>query len=176
MIPHGTHLQIGSLLFEGIDQIDLTGPFEVLSRLPDSTYRIYAKTADPVRDIRGLRLTPDAVLGIVNSGKAAHGIRPRPRLYGHVISRGIEDAILLAARELCIGITAYGVLSRGLISGHWRKQTAPGGFRAHSPRFQGANAEGNLALVEALRQAASAIGITVAQAAIAWVAAPQTWP
>ena len=62
MIPPHVHLQIGSLLFEGLDQIDLTGPFEVLSRIPNSTYRIYGKTADPVRDVRGLRLTPDAAL------------------------------------------------------------------------------------------------------------------
>jgi len=62
MIPHDTHLQIGSLLFEGIDQIDLTGPFEVLSRIPNTTYRIYGKTVAPVRDRKGLRLTPDAVL------------------------------------------------------------------------------------------------------------------
>jgi cyclohexyl-isocyanide hydratase len=60
MIPHDTHLQIGSLLFEGIDQIDLTGPFEVLSRIPNATYRIYGQTAAPVRDLKGLRLTPDA--------------------------------------------------------------------------------------------------------------------
>lgn len=62
MIPHDTHLQIGSLLFEGVDQIDLTGPFEVLSRIPNATYRIYGKTAAPVRDVNGLRLTPDASL------------------------------------------------------------------------------------------------------------------
>ena len=62
MIPHDTHLQIGSLLFEGLDQIDLTGPFEVLSRIPNSTYRLYGKTAEPVRDVKGLRLTPDAAL------------------------------------------------------------------------------------------------------------------
>ena len=62
MIPHNTHLQIGSLLFEGVDQIDLTGPFEVLSRIPNSTYRIYGKSTDTVRDLRGLRLTPDAAL------------------------------------------------------------------------------------------------------------------
>jgi cyclohexyl-isocyanide hydratase len=62
MIPHDTHLQIGSLLFEGVDQIDLTGPFEVLSRIPNSTYRIYGKSVEPVRDLRGLRLTPDAAL------------------------------------------------------------------------------------------------------------------
>jgi cyclohexyl-isocyanide hydratase len=62
MIPHDTHLHIGSLVFEGIDQIDLTGPFEVLSRIPNSTYRIYGKTTVPVRDVKGLRLAPDAAL------------------------------------------------------------------------------------------------------------------
>ena len=60
MIPHHTHLHIGSLLFEGIDQIDLTGPFEVLSRIPNATYRIYSKAAAPVRDLKGLWLIPDA--------------------------------------------------------------------------------------------------------------------
>jgi cyclohexyl-isocyanide hydratase len=48
--------------FEGLDQIDLTGPFEVLSRIPNATYRLYGKTAAPVRDLKGLRLTPDAAL------------------------------------------------------------------------------------------------------------------
>jgi len=62
MIAPDTHLQIGSLLFEGLDQIDLTGPFEVLSRLPNATYRVFAKTVEPVRDVRGLCLTPDALL------------------------------------------------------------------------------------------------------------------
>jgi cyclohexyl-isocyanide hydratase len=62
MIPHHTHLHIGSLLFEGMDQIDLTGPFEVLSRISNSTYRIYGKTIEPVRDVKGLRLAPDAAL------------------------------------------------------------------------------------------------------------------
>ena len=60
MIPPDTHLRIGSLLFDGLDQIDLTGPFEVLSRIPNATYRLYGKTIEPVRDPRGLRLTPDA--------------------------------------------------------------------------------------------------------------------
>src|SRR5215813_8132748 len=62
MIPHDTHLHIGSLAFEGISQIDLTGPFEVFSRLPNATYRIYGKAAAPVRDLKGLRLMPDAPL------------------------------------------------------------------------------------------------------------------
>jgi len=62
MIPYDTHREIGSLLFEGVDQIDLTGPFEVLSRIPNATYRVYGKTMAPVRDVKGLRLTPDATL------------------------------------------------------------------------------------------------------------------
>lgn len=62
MIPHEIPLNIGSLLFEGLDQIDLTGPFEVLSRIPNTTYRIYGKTDLPVRDMKGLRLAPDATL------------------------------------------------------------------------------------------------------------------
>jgi aryl-alcohol dehydrogenase-like predicted oxidoreductase len=89
-----------------------------------------------------------------------------------LVSRGIEEAILPTCRELGIGITAYGVLSRGLISGHWTK--APVGqtdFRGMSPRFQGENLDRNLMLVEALRKVAERKGVTVAQIAIAWVAA-----
>jgi pyridoxine 4-dehydrogenase len=89
-----------------------------------------------------------------------------------LISRGIDDEILPACRELGIGITAYGVLSRGLISGHWSKaREGERGFRAQAPRFQGANLEANLALVEKLRGIAEMIGASVAQVAIAWVAA-----
>jgi len=88
-----------------------------------------------------------------------------------LISRGIESTILPTARELGIGITAYGVLSRGLISGNWQSdKIASDDYRAHSPRFQKGNVETNLALVESLRKIAAAKGITVAQCAIAWVA------
>jgi aryl-alcohol dehydrogenase-like predicted oxidoreductase len=88
-----------------------------------------------------------------------------------LISRGIEDSILPTCRALGIGLTAYGVLSRGLISGHWQRAAASGDLRAHSPRFQGENADRNLALVEALRTVAAARTVSVAQIAIAWVAA-----
>jgi aryl-alcohol dehydrogenase-like predicted oxidoreductase len=90
-----------------------------------------------------------------------------------LVSRGIEDAILPTSRELGIGITAYGVLSRGLISGHWTsaRQLASGDFRGGMPRFSGDNLERNLALVEELRGVADARGVSVAQLAIAWVLA-----
>ncbi|MBZ9772492.1 DJ-1/PfpI family protein [Mesorhizobium sp. CO1-1-8] len=55
-------MKIGSLLFEKLDQIDMTGPFEVLSRLPNAEHRLYGLTADPVRDIMGLRFSPDATI------------------------------------------------------------------------------------------------------------------
>ncbi|MGH3460505.1 MAG: aldo/keto reductase [Kribbellaceae bacterium] len=87
-----------------------------------------------------------------------------------LISRGIEDEILPAARELGVGITAYGVLSRGLISGHWtRDRTDRPDFRSGLPRFSGDNLDRNLALVEELRRIAGVKGVTVAQVAIAWV-------
>ena len=88
-----------------------------------------------------------------------------------VISRGIEREILPACRELGIAITAYGVLSRGLISGHFsaERELDPGDFRAHAPRFTEANRRRNLALVEELRAIAAAKGASVAQLAIAWV-------
>ena len=93
-----------------------------------------------------------------------------------LISRGIEDKILPACRDLGIAVTAYGVLSRGLISGHWQKGQgqAPGDFRGFSPRFQEGNIDRNLTLVEALRAIADRKGATVAQIAIAWVTAQGT--
>lgn len=62
---HGTDdepLEIGALLFDGLDQIDLTGPFEVFARLPNASVRLLGVDATPVRDVGGLRLSPDAVL------------------------------------------------------------------------------------------------------------------
>ncbi len=90
-----------------------------------------------------------------------------------LVSRGIEQTILPACRELGIGVSAYGVLSRGLISGHFtaERELSAGDFRAHAPRFNGANRERNLALIDSLRELAEANGATVAQVATAWVLA-----
>ncbi len=89
-----------------------------------------------------------------------------------LLSRGIEENILPACRELGISITAYGVLSRGLISGHWQKGSqGADDFRAYIPRFQLGNIDNNLTLAEALAAVARQRGMTTAQAAIAWVSA-----
>ena len=94
-----------------------------------------------------------------------------------LLSRGPEDQILAVTRELGIAITAYGVLSRGLIGGHMQGGIAASGvhgqgdFRGHSPRFQGENLTKNLALADALRAEAEKLGLSTAQAAIAWALA-----
>jgi aryl-alcohol dehydrogenase-like predicted oxidoreductase len=90
-----------------------------------------------------------------------------------LISRGIEHEILRVCREQGVGITAYGVLSRGLISGHFdaERELAPTDFRSRAPRFSAENRARNLALVEGLHAVAEAKGVTVAQIAIAWVLA-----
>ncbi|MEZ0066570.1 aryl-alcohol dehydrogenase-like predicted oxidoreductase [Streptacidiphilus sp. MAP12-20] len=107
--------------------------------------------------------------------RRAHAVHPISDLQIEysLVSRGIEAEILPTVRELGIGVTAYGVLSRGLISGHWQadRQLAAGDFRGMSPRFQGDNLDANLKLVEALRGVAEAKGASVAQVAIAWVLA-----
>jgi aryl-alcohol dehydrogenase-like predicted oxidoreductase len=106
--------------------------------------------------------------------RRAHGVHPVAdvQIEYSLISRGIEKEILPACRELGIGVTAYGVLSRGLLSGHWSKEReeslTPHDFRASAPRFTGENLERNLALVEAVRVIAEEKGATVAQLAIAW--------
>ena len=108
----------------------------------------------------------------IRRAQAVHPIADLQIEYS-LFSRGIEEAILPTCRELGIAITAYGVLSRGLLSGHWTKDRAlaANDVRRVSPRFSGANVDRNLALVEALRLLAEARGATVAQLAIAWVLA-----
>jgi aryl-alcohol dehydrogenase-like predicted oxidoreductase len=91
-----------------------------------------------------------------------------------LISRGIEARILPACRDLRIGITAYGVLSRGLLSGRWSMERSAGDPRERFPRFTSPNLEHNLALIEALRAIADGKGVSTAQLAIAWVAAKGT--
>lgn len=85
--------------------------------------------------------------------------------------RGIEKKILPVCRELGIGVTAYGVLVRGLLSGHWGagRNFAAGDIRKFAPRFAAGNVDRNLALVEAVKSVAAKKGVTVAQLAIAWV-------
>jgi aryl-alcohol dehydrogenase-like predicted oxidoreductase len=91
-----------------------------------------------------------------------------------LMSRGIEAQILPAARELGIGVTAYGIMSRGLLSTESARAIAGGDPRGRFPRFQGENLQRNLGLLDALERVADGRGVSTAQLAIAWVASRGT--
>jgi aryl-alcohol dehydrogenase-like predicted oxidoreductase len=112
----------------------------------------------------------EAGVETIRRAQAVHPISDLQIEYS-LFSRSIEAKILPVCRELGIGLTVYGVLSRGLLGGHWVKEQtlAPNDFRNNAPRFKGENLEHNLNMVEALRSVADQKGMTVAQAAIAWV-------
>lgn len=138
----------------GLDHIDIYRPARLDPQVPiEDTVGVIAEmvTQGYVRHV-GL-----SEVGAETLRRAAsvHPISDLQIEYS-LISRGIEKSILPAARELGIGVTAYGVLSRGLISGHWRKNgLTANDFRAFSPRFQGTNADANLMLVESPPSVAS---------------------
>jgi aryl-alcohol dehydrogenase-like predicted oxidoreductase len=154
----------------GVDYIDIYRPSRLDPTVPieDTVGAI----ADMVKAgyVRHIGLS-EVGADTIRRASAVHPISDLQIEYS-LISRGIEDEILPTCRELGISITAYGVLSRGLISGHWSKaREGERGFRSNAPRFQGANLDANLALVDKLRAIADGIGASVAQVAIAWVAA-----
>jgi aryl-alcohol dehydrogenase-like predicted oxidoreductase len=155
----------------GTDYVDIYRPGRVFPDMPiEDTVGAIAELvqAGYVRHIGLSEVGSETV-------RRAHAVHPISDLQIEysLLSRVIEDEILPTCRELGIGVTAYGVLSRGLLSGHWSKERAetlaPYDFRASAPRFTGENLERNLALVETLRAVAEAKGATVAQIAIAWV-------
>jgi aryl-alcohol dehydrogenase-like predicted oxidoreductase len=154
----------------GVDHIDVYRPARLDPQVPiEDTVGAIAEMIQ-AGYVRHLGLSEVGAETI----RRAHAVHPVSDLQIEysLISRGLEGEILDTCRELGIGITAYGVLSRGLISGHWSpERNGSADFRSHSPRFSGDNLDRNLALVEELRTVASELGASVAQVAIAWVAA-----
>jgi aryl-alcohol dehydrogenase-like predicted oxidoreductase len=154
----------------GVDYIDIYRPARLDPSVPiEDTVGAIAEMvkAGHVKHVGLSEVGSDTI-------RRAHAVHPIADLQIEysLIARGIEDDILATCRELGIGVTAYGVLSRGLISGHWSKgRTGTQDFRLMSPRFQDNNIDNNLGLVDRLRAIADDIGASVAQVAIAWVAA-----
>jgi aryl-alcohol dehydrogenase-like predicted oxidoreductase len=154
----------------GVDHIDIYRPARLDPSVP------IEETVGAIADLIKAGYIRHIGLSEVGSEtiRRAHKVHPIADLQIEysLISRGIESDILKTCRELGIGVTAYGVLSRGLISGHWSKDgSRAGDFRGMSPRFQAGNVDANLALVEKLRAIAQEVGVSPAQLAIAWVAA-----
>ena len=94
--------------------------------------------------------------------RRAHAVHPVAdvQLEYSLMSRSLEAKVLPTTRELGIAVTAYGALSRGLLSGSWSpdRPLAPSDFRAHAPRFAPENVAANLALVDALGRVAADLG------------------
>jgi cyclohexyl-isocyanide hydratase len=125
--PTGEHLEIGSLLFDGLDQIDLTGPFEVLSRIPNSTYRIYGLTEETVRDVQGLRLTPDSVIEAAPALDVLHvpgGFGQQQLMHDERLLRWLrlQTENAKCVLSVCTGallLGAAGILSGRRATTHW---------------------------------------------------------
>jgi aryl-alcohol dehydrogenase-like predicted oxidoreductase len=155
----------------GTDHVDIYRPARLDPNVPiEDTVGAIAELvkAGYVRHIGLSEVGP----ATIRRAAAVHPISDLQIEYS-LISRGIESEILPTCRELGIGVTAYGVLSRGLLSGRWKPENSSvtSDFRNYSPRFQGDNLTRNLQLVDALREVAHSRGVSVAQVAIAWVAA-----
>jgi aryl-alcohol dehydrogenase-like predicted oxidoreductase len=151
----------------GTDYVDLYQPARLDPAVP------IEETVGAIAEL--VRAGSVRYVGLSEMGAAtirrAHAVHPitAVQLEYSLMSRSLEAEILPAVRALGIGVTAYGVLSRGLLSGRRTGAPPPQDFRGRFPRFQGENLERNLALVQALQGIARAQGVTPAQLAIAWV-------
>jgi aryl-alcohol dehydrogenase-like predicted oxidoreductase len=156
-----------SLTRLGVDHIDVYRPARLDPAVPiEETVGAIAEmvTAGYVRAIGLSEVGPETI----RRAQAVHPIVDLQIEYS-LISRGPETQIFPALAEMGIGVTAYGVLSRGLLSGS--TPAAQGDFRAHLPRFTGENRQRNDRLVETLRALAAEKGVSPTQLAIAWVLA-----
>jgi aryl-alcohol dehydrogenase-like predicted oxidoreductase len=151
----------------GVDHIDIYRPARLDPNVPieDTVGAI----ADLIRAgyVRHIGLS-EVGAATVRRAHAVHKISDLQIEYS-LISRNPESAIFPALEELGISVTAYGVLSRGLLSGS--KPAAQGDFRAHFPRFSGENFSQNEKIIERLKKIATERSLTPAQLAIAWVLA-----
>ena len=153
----------------GTDYVDIYRPARLDQAVPiEDTIGAIAEMVQ-AGHVRGIGLSEVGAETI----RRAHAVHPITdvEIEYSLFSRGIEDGILATCRELGIGITAYGVLAQGLLTGTWQPAAGDAGTRAHLPRFAAGNVEANLTLVEELRKVAAARGVTVAQLAVAWVLA-----
>jgi aryl-alcohol dehydrogenase-like predicted oxidoreductase len=153
----------------GTDYVDLYQPARVDPSVP------IEDTVGAIADLIKAGFVRHVGLSEASAGTLVRAHRTHPiaalQIEYSLVTRHIEENILPTAHELGVAITAYGVLSRGLLGGHHAadKTLHPSDFRAHTPRFQGMNLERNLQLVEALRDMAAKHGATPAQVATAWV-------
>jgi aryl-alcohol dehydrogenase-like predicted oxidoreductase len=156
-----------SLTRLGVDHIDIYRPARLDPQVPiEDTIGAISELIKSGH-VRSIGLSEVGVDTI----RRAHAVHPvcDLQIEYSLISRGPERGILPVLEELEIGVTAYGVLSRGLLSGS--APSGSGDFRSSLPRFRGENLARNQRLIDELRKIASEKGMTPSQLAIAWVLA-----
>jgi aryl-alcohol dehydrogenase-like predicted oxidoreductase len=151
----------------GVDHVDIYRPSRLDPAVPiEDTVGAIAEMVKGgyVRYVGLSEVGPEAI-------RRAHAVHPIADLQIEysLVSRSPEERIFPVLRELGIGVTAYGVLSRGLLAGS--APSGPGDIRAHFPRFRPENRARNQRLVDALRSVAAAKGVSAPQLAIAWALA-----
>lgn len=153
----------------GTDYVDLYQPARLDPAVPIEETVGAIKELIQAGYVRHLGLS-EVSAETIRRAHAVHPVRALQIEYS-LISRNIESEILPTLRELGIGLVAYGVFSRGLLTGHLptAETAAAGDFRTHLPRFTGDNLLQNRALAESLQQLARARGVSAAQLAVAWV-------
>jgi aryl-alcohol dehydrogenase-like predicted oxidoreductase len=153
-----------------VDYIDIYRPARLDPDVPiEDTVGAIAECVDKgwVRHVGLSEVGPETI----RRASAVHPIADLQIEYA-LTTRNIERAVLPACRELGIGITAYGVFSRGLLTGGWQPgQDAPGDFRSHAPRFQGDAGARNLDVAAEIARIAQGFGMTAGQLLLAWVLA-----
>jgi aryl-alcohol dehydrogenase-like predicted oxidoreductase len=156
-----------SLTRLGVDHIDIYRPARLDPQVPiEDTIGAISELIKSGH-VRSIGLSEVGV-GTIRRAHAVHPICDLQIEYS-LISRGPERDILPVLEELEMGVTAYGVLSRGLLSGS--APSGSGDFRSSLPRFRGENLARNQRLIDELRKIASEKGMTPSQLAIAWVLA-----
>jgi len=127
VVPNEIHLQIGGILFPELDQADFTGPFEVLSRIPNSTFHILAKTKEPVRDAKGLMLVPEKTLNespqldllLVPGGAGVNAVMEDETILGFVRVQATHARLVFSVCTGALVLGAAGLLVGRKATTHW---------------------------------------------------------
>jgi cyclohexyl-isocyanide hydratase len=127
VVDRNAHLTIGAFVFPGQDQIDFTGPFEVLSRIPNSTFVVLGKTLEPIRDVKGLVLTPMKTIAeapeldllLVPGGLGQQQIMDDQEIIGLIQKQAASGRYIFSVCTGALLCGAAGLLRGRHVTTHW---------------------------------------------------------